>query len=81
MSRDVLTISTYAFPTVRIVCAKCARSGQYRPSSRMQAPATGGKPYFGRKHYYAEQGSIGGKILAVVIHSDNALLSKWKSHF
>src|SRR3954469_20339553 len=29
MSRDALTISTYPFPIIRIVCAKCARSGQY----------------------------------------------------
>ena len=30
MSRDALPTSTYPFPIIRIVCAKCARSGQYR---------------------------------------------------
>jgi hypothetical protein len=30
MTKDALTTSTYPFPIVRIVCAKCARSGQYR---------------------------------------------------
>src|SRR3954469_11641969 len=30
MGHDALTTSTYPFPIVRIVCAKCARSGQYR---------------------------------------------------
>ena len=30
MTKDALTTSTYPFPIVRIVCSKCARSGQYR---------------------------------------------------
>ena len=30
MTKDAPTTSTYPFPIVRIVCSKCARSGQYR---------------------------------------------------
>jgi hypothetical protein len=30
MTKDAPTTSTYPFPIVRIVCAKCARAGQYR---------------------------------------------------